>query len=292
MALNATSGAVVGTLTAPSSSLPLIQPSGLAFDSTSGTLYVADRGAHRVVAITSGSGSSLWVANPVPTLVVGSGGAGFVDGAALDAQLDGPTGLAFDSVSGNLFVGDSGNHAVRVIRAPSTGGNCTVATLAGNSTAGFGVGGAFGDGAVLEAPQGVAVAPGGATVYVADAGNNRIAVLANTSNAAATGYTVATLAGGASAWWLAAQDGYGTDASLSLPLAVSLSSDGKALLIADFGNNALRVVDIATGYVSTPAGAQLPSAAGRPLGVAPGASAGSAFVTASREPVFIVSGIP
>ena len=53
-------------------------------------------------------------------------------------------------------------------------------------------------------------------------------------------------------------------------------------------------VDVATGYVSTPPGAQPPSGAGRPLGVSPGAVAGTAFVTAagSSEPVYLVSGVP
>lgn len=98
--------------------------------------------------------------------------------------------------------------------------------------------------------------------------------------------------GGTSAWWLAAQDGYGTAASLSLPLSVALSSDGGSLIVADFGNAAVRVVDVATGYVSTPPGAQQPSGAGRPLGVSPGASPGTAFVSAANEPVYLVSGVP
>ena len=304
LALNASSGVVLGTLTGglgstPAPTWPLVQPSGLAFDpSGTGTLYVADRGAHRVVALTSaGGGQSLWAANPAPSLVAGSVGAGMVDGNALsDAALNGPSGLAFDTITGDLFVCDTGNHAVRAIRGPASGSNATVQTLAGNGTSGLGDGGAFGAAAVLEAPHGVAVAPGGQTVYVADSGNNRIAAIANiTSNAQnAAGYSVITLAGGATAWWLTAQDGYGTDASLSLPLAVALSADGGSLLVADFGNAKLRVVDVATGYVSTPPGAQPPSGAGRPLGVSPGAVAGTAFVTAagSSEPVYLVSGVP
>src|SRR5260370_1193193 len=63
-----------------------------------------------------------------------------------------PQGLAVDG-SGNVFVGDSGNHAVKEILA--AGGYTTVNTLAG----------------VFGSPEGVAVDCGG-NVFVADFDNN------------------------------------------------------------------------------------------------------------------------
>ncbi len=84
---------------------PASVPTGLAFDAAD-NLYVADAGLHHVVRIGKDGGGT--------AIVAGSGVAGFSGdgGAAAEAQLNRPCGIAFDK-AGNLYVADTGNQRVR-----------------------------------------------------------------------------------------------------------------------------------------------------------------------------------
>jgi len=228
---------------------PLAAPSGLAYQPSTGWLFIADRGSNRVL-----------VAKPDRSISVlaGTGAAGGADGAASSATFSGPTGLAMDA-AGNLYVSDSSGARVRRVAA----GTFAVSTIAGNGSAGYVDG--PGSAACFRAPRGLAVSPDGAVVDVADSGNNRLRRLSY--DATYRSYSVATVAGGGS--WFTLADGYGAAASFNTPLALARDADG-TLLVADYGFAALRLVTPA-GYVTTVrlnAGAALP--AGRPLGVASG----------------------
>lgn len=105
--------------------------SGMAVDS-SGNIYVADSGNHRIRKVSPGG---------YVTTVAGSGVAGFQDGQALSAAFKNPSAVAIDS-KGNIYVADAGNLKIRMI---SVGG--VVTTIAGgggvvNNEAIDGVGGA------------------------------------------------------------------------------------------------------------------------------------------------------
>ena len=134
-------------------------PGGLAVDS-SGNLYIADGGNHRVRKLSNG----------IITTVAGNGTAGYTgdNGAATSAELNDPVGVAVDS-SGNLYIADAGN---QVIRKVSSG---TITTFAGNNKAGAGYSGDGGaaTSAQLNDPVGVALDSAG-NVYIADANNNAI----------------------------------------------------------------------------------------------------------------------
>lgn len=179
---------------------------------------------------------------------------GLRDGPAADALFRRPAAAAVDA-AGNVYVADTGNHAIRLVRADAAR---TVSTIAGNGAAGhlLGVGTATG----LDAPQGIAVAADG-TVFVSDTGNHRLLRL----RPGAGGYVAERLAGADG--WNGFLDGRGEAARFMSPAGLVLS--GGSLYVADRGNHAVRRVDGA-GEVTTVAG-------GRGSGMADGAGAAARF---------------
>lgn len=155
-------------------------PSGLAYDSTADTIYVADTGHNTVRRIglsntiaLSGSPATNTVVtyNPV-TLIAGTGTAGASissSGIATASELSGPTGVSVDAAD-NVYIADTGNAAVRLINS-ATG---IISTIVGiNTSAGTGTVPGSGIAAQLTTPASVTVSPVG-LVYIADSGNNRI----------------------------------------------------------------------------------------------------------------------
>jgi hypothetical protein len=82
-----------------------------------GNYYLTQYGSHAIYKWTPGVGIS----------VHAGGGAGASDGLVGEARFSEPSGLAFDAL-GNLFVADSGNHAIR--RISTTGEVTTFARFA------------------------------------------------------------------------------------------------------------------------------------------------------------------
>ena len=189
-----------------------------------GVLFVADAGDNNRILYRGLDGRFQLLAGGLEGLADGQGSA---------AKFNTPSGIALDT-QGNLYVADTGNHAIRKI---STQG--LVSTLAGNGSPGF----ADGNGAQVRfnGPMGVAVGADG-RVYVADTWNDRIRVIA-------TDGTVTTLAGGAQPGW---EDGPGAQARFDTPTDLKFDGHGN-LWVADLQNNALRSID-GNGMVSTRVG--------------------------------------
>ena len=118
-----------------------------------GAVYIADTGNHLIRKLDKGQ----------VTTVAGST-KGFGDGDALTAKLDTPSGLAISS-GGEIFIIDSGNHALRSLKGGS------LATLVGGSSSGDSVG--TWAKALFKAPRGVWMAGPGSWL-IADSGNFRI----------------------------------------------------------------------------------------------------------------------
>lgn len=198
-------------------------PQGIASDAN-GNVFVADS-ANSTIRKVSPTG--------VATTFAGTAGSeGAADGSGIAARFGQAQGVATDA-SGNVYVADSYNHAIRKITA---GG--IVTTLAGAA----GVQGsvdAKGTSALFSFPQGLAVDSAG-SVYVADSGNHVIRKITASGD-------VSTLAG--SAGDEGSVDGQGVDARFSWPQTVVVDAVGN-IYVADTGNHTIRKITPA-GVVTT-----------------------------------------
>ena len=88
-------------------------------------------------------------------------------GAAIQAQLNNPQGVAADS-SGNLYVADTLNNVVRKVSP-----NGTISNFAGNGGAGSSGDGSAATSAQLNGPQGLAVDAAG-NLFIADTLNAKV----------------------------------------------------------------------------------------------------------------------
>ena len=213
----------------------LNQPAGVALDAFS-NVYIADYGNHRVRRVSGGT----------ITTVAGNGTAGYGgdNGPATDAELNGPSGIAYDTSHNVYYIADSANNRVRMVS------NGTITTLAGTGTAGYS--GDFGQatGAKLNFPMGVGAVTSG-DVYIADTQNNRVRLV--------SGGVITTVAGNGTPGY-SGDNGPATSAQLQFPGGVAVDRTSR-LLIADTGNERVRYVSSAV--ITTVVGGASPSGDGR-----------------------------
>jgi len=203
------------------------RPSGLVSDGA-GDLFVADTDNQIIRKIV--------VATAAVTTLAGKASVfDATDGVGAAARFTYPQGLTSDG-AGNLFVVGS---AVRKIVIASA----TVTTVAGAEQligATDGVGGA----ARFFTPKGV-VTDGAGSAFVADSSNNSIRRVALATGA------VTTLAGSTS---MGSANGTGPAAGFNGPSGITTDGAGN-LFVADTFNSTIRKVVVATGAVTTLAGA-------------------------------------
>jgi sugar lactone lactonase YvrE len=135
-------------------------PLGVAVDSTSGNIFVADPGNVRIRKISSSG---------VVSTLAGNGTTGYADGLGTNAMFSLPLKVAVDA-SGNIYLADGVNHRIRKITSSGF-----VTTLTGSGSAGYvdaiGTNAKFnfrygGGGIAFDAISG--------SMYVADTNNHRI----------------------------------------------------------------------------------------------------------------------
>ena len=212
----------------PATAAQLWFPYGVAVDG-SGDLFIADWFSCRVRKVGT---------NGIITTVAGNGTPGYSGdgGAAAKAQLQYPYGVAVDG-SGDLFIADSGNNAVRKV------GTGVITTVAGNGTRGYSGDGGAATSAELNFPAGVAVDASG-NLFIADENNNCV-------RRVGTDGLITTVAGNG----FAGSFGVGaaaTNTELNLPYGVAVDAAAN-LFVADSSNNIVREVDI-SGRIATVAG--------------------------------------
>ena len=264
-----------GTTDGPGAQALFNLPGGLAFDG--GQLYVADTENALLRKIDVASATVTTVAGSRP---------GSVDGNVSVALFREPDGIALDP-EGNLFIGDTDNDTIRELGLASG----TVTTLAGSPlTAGDADG--VGAAALFAKPQAVAL-DGSGQLYVADTNNNRVCKVVTDTGAVSTlatfqatpqGFaidgtdvltslsdhrivriaadgTITTLAGAAGVNGFV--DGAGADARFNSPTGL-LNDGAGTLYVVDADNHVVRSIALATGTVSTFAGAKSAGAADGP----------------------------
>lgn len=167
------------------------------------------------------------LANDYSITTVAGGGASLGDGGNSSfAQLTRPSGVAVDFM-GNIYIADTLNHRVRKVDIAGF-----ITTIAGNGTKDFSGDLFTATAAQLNNPSGIAVDTYG-NVYIADSLNKRIRKIDSSGN-------IATIAG--SEGVVLGDGGSATSASLKLPAALALDSNG-SIYIADKANNSIRKVD-------------------------------------------------
>jgi len=235
---------------------PLDEPRGVTVDAH-GNLVIADTLGEQVLVVADRTGTfygqQMTAGHAYP--VAGSGIEGYSgdDGPAVAARLNYPSGVAVDA-AGNLLVADTANHRVRLVAERSgtfygqqaTAGD--IYTIAGTGSRGFGGDGGPAADAQLAYP-GLAVPDATGDVFIADTSNNRIRMIAGRTGTfygqAMTAGDIYTIAGDGTLGFYG-DGGPATAAELSGPLGVSLDAAGN-LLIADTGNNRIRVIAATTG---------------------------------------------
>jgi hypothetical protein len=192
-------------------------------------LYLAD--------YTNNTIRKIVIATGVVTTIAGNAAvpAGSADGTGAAALFNVPAGITTDGT--NLYVADTSNHTIRKI-VIATG---VVTTLAGTATVS---GTTDGTGAAARFNRPVGITMDGANLYVGEEVNQTIRKIV-----IATG-VVTTLAGTAGVPGHA--DGTGVAATFHGPDGVT--TDGINLYVAEYINNTIRKIVIATGVVTTLAG--------------------------------------
>lgn len=227
-----------------------------------GTVVIADLGGDRVYRFDP-------VANHVE-VVLGTGTAGLaVDGAmAATSPTDRPAAVAVGP-GGAVYVAEMGNH--RVVRIDANG---TVETLAGRGSAGDAGDGGPAREAALRGPAGLAWS--GDTLFVSDAGNNRIRRVVRDTIWAFAGLGAKGFAG---------DRGPAAAALFHRPGALAVG--GTLLFVADRGNNRVRLIRLGPDSIDTFAGTGDAVAGPDLLEAGRTAIAGPAGVAAAGRAVFV-----
>jgi trimeric autotransporter adhesin len=244
----------------PASGAALFQPRGVVVD-RSANLVIVDSGNQRVRVVATSNGTFYGQTMTTGNIytVAGNGTAGYLGEGkpALSAELFYPRGIAVDG-AGNLVIADRYNNRIRVVAAstatfygqPMTKGD--IYTVAGNGVRGFAGDRHAATSAELFRPRGVAMDRSG-NLVIADTGNRRVRVVAASSGlfygqtmTSGNIYTVAGNGSGGFGGGYSGDGGPATGAELTQPRGLVVDGSGN-LVIADSGNNRIRVVATSTG---------------------------------------------
>ncbi|HUK30534.1 MAG TPA: choice-of-anchor D domain-containing protein, partial [Candidatus Acidoferrum sp.] len=210
----------------------------------SGTIFVADTGNNRIRTFTVGGNIQTIAGN-------GTAGASGDRGPATSAELNGPSAIfvsgsfSASPPTGQLYIADTNNHAIREVIASLPANLETINTVAGTGLPGFTGNGGKATSAELFAPRGVFV-DATQNIYISDTGNSFVRIVS------ALGGNI-SLFGGNGFVGFSGDSSLAKDAALFLPAGVGTDGIGD-VFIADTQNNAIRELVASTGLMQTVAG--------------------------------------
>jgi trimeric autotransporter adhesin len=214
----------------PATSATLSIPLAMAFDS-SGNLYIADAGANRIRMVNTSGIISTFAGN-------GNDANAGDGGLAINASLDGPSGIAFD-LNGNLLIADTGNDNIRMVSPAGI-----ITKVAGTGNPAFDGPNGTAATAAFSLPTGVAVDHLG-NIYISDTGNQLVRMIS-------TAGITSVIAGTPSKRGSFGDGRQANTAELNNPGAILFDTAGN-LYIADVGNDRVRRVT-SNGVISNYAG--------------------------------------
>ena len=184
-----------------------------------GTLYIVDTFNNRIRKLAS---------DGTVTTVAGSDTNGYAGegGPATSAKLANPQAIAWDA-AGNMYIADTGNHAIRKVSADGT-----IRTVAGNGIPGFSGDGGPASAATLNNPKGMAFDAAG-NLFFADSFNGRIRVIK-------TDGTIDSIAGNGSYGDLG-EGGPAYAAQLRFPSWVGIAPNG-GIYVVDNQNHKVKLL--------------------------------------------------
>ena len=245
----------------PATSAVLSEPEGVFVDS-SGDIFIADTLDSLIREVTSATGNIQIVAGTYYNSASGSE-CQFTgdDGAATSAYLCLPASVVVDG-SGNLYIADTANYAIREVVISSG----TITTIAGTlGKYGYSGNGGPATSALLLYPGGVAL-DGLGDIFVADTDNFVIREVTGGNIEAFAGNNTLAYSG---------DGGPAISAALNAPEGVFVDGSGN-VYIADSANSVIREVVASSGDIQTVAGNGVACAAPAPGGCGDGAPATSA----------------
>lgn len=205
----------------------------VAFD-PAGDLYIADRLDRVVRKVDASTGIIRRFAGDGTTGFSGDGG------LALEASINLPSGLFFDS-KGFLLIAEDTNHVIRQVNLNTN----IVSTIAGDNSAGYSGDDVAATSSSLQAPFSM-VRDSEGNLLIADTMNHRIRQVD-----AVTG-VITTIAGTGVAGFTGDED-LAVSAQIDSPMGLAIDADDN-LFVADTGNHAIRWIEKTTGFIYTLAG--------------------------------------